>query len=126
MIIQEQNFIKKFVIKDKQERYLGFLSKDKTRCKFTKELSHFKDLNWKLFTEIIGNAKQLIASQVKSDKNISTCSVISMNPEYDGKILPVDEAIENAIGIEGTILIFGNAEIVYYEGEAPKKRFISI
>ena len=40
--------------------------------------------------------------------------------------MSVDEAIENAIGIEGSILIFGDADVVYYEGEAPKNRYISI
>ena len=30
----EQTFVNKFVMKDKQERYLTFLAKDKTRNKF--------------------------------------------------------------------------------------------
>lgn len=72
------------------------------------------------------NEGQVIALKIKSNKNISTCSVISTDPEYDGKVMSVEEAIKNAIGIEGTILIFGEADIVYYEGEAPKSRYISI
>jgi hypothetical protein len=115
MIVQEeQTLIKKFVLKDKQERYLTFLSKDKTRNKFTAEIPGSE------------NERQTIALKVKSNKNISTCSVISAAPGYDGKVMSVDEAIKNAIGIEGTILIFGDADIVYYEGEAPKSRYISI
>lgn len=125
---QEQILIKKFVVKDKQERYLTFLSKDKNRKKFTKTLYHFNDFNWKLLREIPGseNVQQAIASRVKGNKNISTCTIISTDPEYDGKVISVDEAIENATGTEGTILIFGNADIVYYEGEPPKNRYISI
>lgn len=124
----EQTLIKKFVIKDKQERYLTFLAKDKTRNKFIDELYHFNDFNWKLFREIPGreNEGQAVALKVKSSKNISTCYVISTDQEYDGKLMSVDEAIKNAIGIEGTILIFGDTDIVYYEGEAPKNRYISI
>ena len=53
----EQTFINKFVIKDKQERYLTFLAKDKTRKKFITELYHFNDFNWKLFQEIPGKYK---------------------------------------------------------------------
>ena len=74
MIVQEEQFlIKKFVTKGKQERYLTFLSKNKTRNKFTDELCHFKDFNWKLFREIPGteNEMQAIAFKVKSNKNIS-------------------------------------------------------
>ena len=125
---QEEALIKKFVIKDKQDRYLTFLEKDKTRNKFIEKLYHFNDFNWKLFREIPGNETEgeTIASKVKSKKNLSTCYVICTDSKYDGKIMSVDEAIENVLGIEGSIFIFGDAEIVYYEGEAPKRRFISI
>ena len=125
---QEQILIKKFISKDKQDRYLGFLDQDKNRKKFTKELYHFKDFNWELFREISGNETvwTTIAKRVDSNKNISTCSIISANSEYDGKIMSFDEALKNIVGIEGTILIFGDAEIVYYEGEPPKNRYISL
>jgi hypothetical protein len=125
---QEEILIKKFVEKDKQDRYLTFLSKDKTRKKFTEILYHFNDFNWKLFREIAGseNERETINLKVNSAKNISTCSVISADPDLDGKVLSVDAAIKKAVGIEGTILIFGDADIVYYEGEAPKRRYISI
>lgn len=128
IVPEEQSLIKKFVLKEKQERYLAFLSKDKTRYKFTNELYHFKDFKWKLFREIPGseNERQAIALKIKSNINITTCSIISVNPEYDGKVMSVEEAIKGAIGIEGTILIFGNTDIVYYEGEATKKRYVSI
>jgi len=125
---QEQTLIKKFISKDKQDRYLAFLGKDQNRKKFTKELYHFKDFNWELFREISGNETvwATIATRVNNNKNISTCSIISANSEYDGKIMAFDEAIKNIVGTEGTILIFGDAEIVYYEGEPPKNRYISL
>jgi len=124
----EQLLITKFVIKDKQERYLNFLSKEKTRKKFTNELYHFRDFNWKLFREIHGieTESDVIAKTVSNKKHISTCFVISANSKFDGKVTSVDEAIKNIVGEEGTILIFGDAEIIYYEGEAPNRRFISI
>jgi hypothetical protein len=123
---EEQAFIKKFVIKDKQERYLGFLSKDKTRRKFMDALYHFDDFKWELFSAISGSEWDIVAAKVKSNKNISTCSVISADDKFDGKVMPVDEAINNVIGTEGTVLIFGNADVVYFEGEGPYNRYISI
>lgn len=124
----EQTLIKRFVVKDKQERYLGFIGKDKTRSKFTNELYHFKDFNWKMFREIPGSeyGRNAILARVNGKKSIKSCQVVSANSEFDGKTLPIGEAIENIVGEEGTILIFGNAEIVYYEGEAPDNRYISI
>jgi hypothetical protein len=129
MLIElEQSFIKKFVEKDKQERYLAFLEKPKARSKFTNELHYFKNLNWKLFREISGNESEVsaILAKVKGNKNISNCYAISYRPEFDGKVFSIDEAISGVVGTEDIILIFGNAEIVYYEGEAPNNRYITI
>jgi hypothetical protein len=124
----EQALINKFVAKDKQERYLGFISKDKTRKKFTDELYHFKDFNWKLFREIPGNenGRDLILAKLNKIKNIETCQVISANFDIDGKQFPIHEAIQNIVGKEATILIFGNADVVYYEAEPLEGRYISI
>lgn len=123
----EQTMINKFVNKDKQERYLDFMSKDKTRKKFTDELYHFKDFNWKMFREIPGNENERDAlfAKLSGKKSIKTCQVISANSELDGKAFPIDEAIKNIVGQEATILIFGDAEIVYYEAEPFDGRYIS-
>lgn len=128
IVPEEQALIKNFVIQGKQDRYLSFLANDKTRKKFTRELYHFNDFNWKLFREIPGSeiGRETIIREVKSRKHISTCHVISAKSEYDGQTMSISEAIENVIGIEGTILIFGNAEVIYYEGEAPNRRYRSI
>ncbi len=124
----ENLLIKKFIVKDKQERYLSFLSKVKTRNKFTNELYHFKDFNWKLFRKIATNEneREIINEIIKRKKNISTCYIISANSKFDGKAVSVDEGIKEIIGEEGTILVFGNAEIVYYEGESPDNRYINL
>ena len=124
----EQAMINKFVIKDKQERFLGFIAKDKSRRKFIDELYHFKYFNWNLFREIPGseNERDAIFAKVNGKKSIKSCRVVSANSEFDGKTLSVDEAIKNAVGEEATILIFGNAEVVYYEAEPFDGRYISI
>ena len=124
----EELFIRKFIIKDKQERYLGFIEKEKTRNKFTRELSHFKDFKWDLFREISGseNEREAIKAKIKKNIKISTCYVISGYSQFDKKIISTLEAIENIVGNDSTILIFGNAEIVYYEAEAFDGRYISV
>lgn len=123
----EKELITRFVIKAKQDRYLGFLAKATTRDKFTKELYHFKDFNLDLFREIPGTESEtdMIAAQVRRSK-ASLCYVISVSSEFDGRYFPVHEALDHVIGTEGTILIFGRADVVYYEGEAPGSRYISI
>lgn len=128
MVRAEELLIRKFVVQNKQERYLTFLAKEKTRKKFKNQLYHFNDFKWNLFRNIGDNEnpRMAVASKLNSNKNISTCSIISVDRTLDGKLLPADEAMENAIGVEGTILIFGEAEIVYYESEAPKGKFVSV
>ena len=124
----EEIFINKYVVKEKRKRYLEFISKEKTRSKFTQELYHFKDLDWKLFREIPGsqNERTEILSKVIQNKNIQNCHVISANLDIDGTNIPYPDAIVSCVGEEGTILIFGNADVVYYEAEPFDGRFISI
>jgi hypothetical protein len=74
----EQTLIKIFVIEDRQDRYLTFLAKVKTRNMFIGELYHFNDFNWIYFREIPGieYERQTVAFKVQSNKNISNCYVI--------------------------------------------------
>jgi hypothetical protein len=124
----EHLLIKKFIIKEKQERYLNFLSKERTRNSYTSVLYHFRDFKWNLLREITGreSASQAILAKLKGSKHISTCYVISANAEIDGLTLSIADAVENVVGQEGTILVFGEAEAIYCEGEAPNRRYISI
>jgi hypothetical protein len=120
--------IKKFVTKSKQERYSGFISKPTTRNKFTEELYHFKDFNWNLFREIKGseNLQETLFARINSSKSLGACSIISAQSEFDGKSIPSDEAINNIVGTEATILIFGEASVIYYEAEPGDGRYITI
>jgi hypothetical protein len=124
----ERLFVNRFIIKDKQERYSSFLSNKKSRGKFIDKLYHFEDLQWKFFREIPGNEneREIILQKLKSKKSISRCFIISSDPKFDRKSMTVEDAIENVVGTEASILIFGEAEIVYYEGEPPNQRYISL
>jgi hypothetical protein len=124
----ERKLIEKFVTKNKRERFLTFIEKEKTRKKFLKELYHFKDFDWKLFREIPGsqNEREVVTKKVGNRKTISSCYVISANKEFDERTFSVSEAILEVVGQEGTILIFGEAEVVYYEAEAFDGRYISL
>jgi hypothetical protein len=61
MVRAEEIVIKKFIVQNKQERYLTFLAKEKTRKKFTNQLYHFDDFNWKLFRKIDGSENPRMA-----------------------------------------------------------------
>jgi hypothetical protein len=122
----EIKFIERFVNKTKKDRYLTFLKSNKTRSKFTQELAHFKDLKQELFEEVTGNEYKIIKDKIKSLKNIKDCYLISESSQLDQKRLDIDTALKETIGQGmGTLIIFGDAEIVFYEAEGPKDRWIS-
>lgn len=118
--------IEKFVRKEKQARYKQFISSIKNRKKFLSELPHFKDFRLELFEEVRVNEREIIFNKLKSLKsNQNTCYVISENSTIDQKQILVEEAISFLDSDLATILVFGQAEMIYYEGEPPNNRLIS-
>ena len=121
----ETKVIKRFIIDKKQDRYLSFIQKDKTRRKFAKELAHFSS-QLKDFEEIKGNEWKVIEDTVANLGNPTDCYVISEDNQIDGRRMKIDEALTKTIGNGmGTLIVFGDANQVYYEGEGPSDRWIS-
>ncbi len=120
----ESKVIENFIVKSKRERYLQFIKKEKTRKKFTDELAHFSD-QLELFEEIKTNEWAVIDERLKRLGLTGECYVISENKELDGKRMETEKALTQAIGMGmGTLIVFGNAELVFYEGEGPSDRWI--
>jgi len=58
---------------------------------------------------------------------LDTCYVISENTRIDRRTMVLKEALQETIGYGmGTLLVFGAAEMVCYEGEEINDRWISI
>ncbi len=55
-----------------------------------------------------------------------TCYIISENIELDTKRLDISQAIDATLGYDmGTILVFGDADIILYQGEEIKSSYMS-
>ena len=123
----EIKVIKRFVDKAKQDRYTQFVASLKNRHKFISDLSHFNFFQWDLFEAVKGNEEQAILQALqKNGVADKTCYVISENTHIDTKTLDAREAISETVGHGmGTILVFGDAEIIYFESETMNTRFIS-
>src|SRR5579875_3265631 len=115
----EIKVIKKFVDKAKQDRYIQFVSSSKNRHKFISDLSHFNFFKWDLFEAVKGNEKQTIIQALQKNAVADkTCYVISENTNIDTKTLDTKEAISETVGYGmGTILVFGDADMIYFESE---------
>ena len=123
----EIKVIKKFVDKAKQDRYIQFVSSSKNRHKFVRDLSHFNFFKWDLFESVKGNEAQAIFQALqKNGVADKTCYVISENTDIDTKTLDTKEAISETVGYGmGTILVFGEADMIYFESETMNTRYIS-
>ncbi|HEU4861998.1 MAG TPA: hypothetical protein VFT15_19275 [Chitinophagaceae bacterium] len=123
----EIKVIKRFINQAKQNRYIQFVSSPKNRHKFIRDLSHFNFLKQDLFNDVKGIEEEVILEALRKhgvpDK---TCYVISENSRIDTKTMDTKEAISETVGYGmGTILVFGNADIIFYECETMNVRFIS-
>jgi hypothetical protein len=123
----EIKVIEKYIDIDKQERYIKFVSSRNSRFKFIKDLPHFKHLKWDLFDTIKGSEIEIVRTLVNQIKpSVSDCYVISENLQIDAKVLSIDVAVKEIIGYGmATILVFGNADFIFFEDEGPNRRFIS-
>jgi hypothetical protein len=123
----EIKVIKKIVGKTKQDRYIQFISTPKNRHKFIHELAHFNDFKLDLFQEILKIDEQIISATLNKNKIPSkTCYLISENVGLDTKTMDIAKAVQETVGYGmGTILVFGDADIIFYEGESMKTRYIS-
>ncbi len=117
----EIQIIKKFFRLEKQQRYINFVSSSKNRKKFIEQLAHLKDLRWDLFTEVSSFNVSLISSQLR---NLS-CYVISEDPAVDGTLVPLEKISSLTDTGFALILIFGQGDQIYFEGEPPFNRYIS-
>lgn len=118
--------IRKFLQEDKSDRYAEFVSKPRSRPKFIANLAHLKDLDFGKFRKLGGNEADHIREIARRSK-FNICYVISENRQIDARFLDVEDAINDTIGCGmGTLLVFGSAEVVYYEGEEMGDRWISI
>lgn len=122
----EFEVIEKFVQKEKQARFKQFILSPKNRKKFLKELSHFKYFKLEMFDEVKNDEKDAIFHRLKSLRgDHKSCYIISENSAFDQKQLLIEEAISILDSDLATILVFGKAEMIYYEGEPPNNRLIS-
>jgi hypothetical protein len=123
----EIKIITTFVDKRKQDRYIGFVSNSKTRQKFIRDLAHFKLFKENLFDKINNNVEELIFSSLKKNKiNDKHCYVISENSKIDSRNLDIRQALQQTIGYGmGTILVFGDGELIFHESEEMNNRQLS-
>jgi hypothetical protein len=123
----ELKVIQRFVNKDKQDRYVQFVSSTKNRKKFIADLNRNDFLQTEAFDYVRGAESEVVALALQVQGVTSTaCYIISENTSIDTQTMAISEALQASVGRGmGTLLVFGNAEVVFYECETINIRYIS-
>ncbi len=124
----ETEFIRTFVVKKKQERYLYLVQSWKRRDRFLRELFHFRDFDPACEVPLSGSADTAdgLITELRKRGAKNDCYLISVRPDLDCTTMPLTNAIHTATSAKATIVVCVPGRLAYYEGEggAPKNRCI--
>lgn len=124
----EAKVVSRFVVKAKRDRYLSFVTSPRNRSKLLADLHNATVfLKMEVFEQVTGLEEEIIRQALqRHGLSTSTCYVISDNKRLDTQVLPLPEALRAVVGWGlGTLLVFGEAQVVYFEGEGKNVRYIS-
>lgn len=117
----EEQTIRAFVQKTKQERCCLLLANPKRRKDFTKELAHFKWLDDRFAHPIpssLAHTAEAVASLLRNRGAGRTVWAIAEDPTIDGTELILDEAIKRVLSRSmGTILSCIPGKLAFFQGE---------
>ena len=131
LLEHEQETIRAFVLRNQQERFLGFIANPKNRKKFVRELGHFRWFDRRFATPVLWKVDPSLAlwdRHVQGNENVlrllkskgagQMCWVISEDAEIDGRESDLESALENVNGRGmGAILSCIPGKLAYFEGE---------
>jgi hypothetical protein len=118
----EARFVKCFVIKEKQDRYLAFLKGKKHRKKITDRLNHQLDFDEAKATRLDSRYKAPpeLVSLLRSYHVEPTCFLIADGAEFDGHELRLELGVENALeSYWGVVILCPPEPLAIYKAEDP-------
>jgi len=117
--IHEEKFIRSFVRKEKQGRYLEFLPSEKNRWKVTSRFDHSDDFDTALAIQIppAQQKPDVIVTILRDAGAGELCWILSSNDDIDGKEMPLEFALREHLFREGTFFSCIPGELVLYSGE---------
>jgi len=118
---QEGSFVRAFIVKDKQERYLQFLASPKRRREILDRFNHVLDFDPKFATLVpkeLRTADKLI--QLLGQRGAAeTCHVMADTLDIDGEDSPLREALAEVIAHDfGSVLCCLPGRLAFHKAEA--------
>jgi hypothetical protein len=118
--IPEEQLVRRFFLRERQERFLEGLANPRKRRKITGEFCHFKSLDWKHAVPIppAQHTPQGIYSLLKQFGAPDQCWVLSDDSTIDARTLDLKEALDEIVGRTlATFLCCIDGKLVYFENE---------
>jgi len=125
--MDEIEIVTGFIVQSKRERYAGFLGSAKARRKFSDALYHFNDFDPAVVVELPASleTREGVLKELQRRGAGPTCYIISTDADLDRTTSDLSDAVNQIFAVvEGTIISCVPGRLAYYEGEAPKNRFI--
>ena len=124
---QEEAFVKSFIVKGKQDRYVHLLSSKTHRNKILDTFNHnlsFNPEHAELIAANCQSSKQVHAILL-SKGAVENCYVISDKLEWDAREMSLEKALDLIVGSSiGTVICCVSGKLAYYESEDLKLRYI--
>jgi hypothetical protein len=123
----EEAFVRAFIVSDKQARYLDQLASRKRRDLFLDRFNHHLDYDASLAVRVPPNQQTAagVEALLRKKGALDTCHVISSLAKWDGRELPLRDALDLVVGFTiGTVLCCVPGRLAYYESEDLGERYI--
>jgi hypothetical protein len=130
---QEEAFVRHFIVADKQERYLQFLSKPKTRGKFLRDLYHRLAFKGALVTELPPAKRTVVEVEQRLQTLGAETMVYVMAPyaRLDQQWLPLTDVLTDILStgseailccLKGQLAFVQTEDSVYILNDQPQKQ----
>jgi len=127
MNVHEEQFARSFIVSEKRDRYLSLLDSKRGRKKLRDGLYHCRDLDER-FAHLVPSGQQCsehIERVLKSKGAPEKCYVFSADDEFDGREMPLSEALSEIVGfVPGTFISCIAGKLGYFEFEDMSERYI--
>ncbi len=127
MNVHEEQFARSFITQEKRDRYLSMLDSKRGRKKLRDGLYHCRDLDSR-FAHLIPSGQQYtehIERVLKSKGAPEKCYVLSADDKFDGREMPLSEALFWIVGSNSETFISCIAgKLGYFEFEDAGERYI--
>lgn len=123
----EHEFARNFIVPEKRARYLSLLESKNGRKKILNGLNHCRDLDPRFTHPVPDNqsSAELIEALLRQKGAPDSCYVMSDNPDFDAREMPLAEALSKTVGMDvGTLVSCIPGKLAYFEMEGFRGRYI--